>query len=238
MVEFKAVINDVKTGKSYQATVAGHHANSLIGKKMGMVVDGIFVNRVMRQAARRGRQGDATGERPRGNRPLPLRGARIGQRPKKTQSADAGARHRPPRSQGSTSRREEAAARGGRAETTGRKARSRPGEASHGLPEEPQATLGSHGGCLRIRGPEELELLDVAANPQRSPPKARLRISTRAQTSGSQKPRSRHERIVCHSMAQGIRRIRAGVTWSGCLPFLPNRRGARLSAAGTFRDTT
>lgn len=43
MVEFKAVINEVKTGKSYQVTVAGHHANSLIGKKIGDVVDGIFV---------------------------------------------------------------------------------------------------------------------------------------------------------------------------------------------------
>lgn len=43
MVEFKAVINDVKTGKSYQVPVAGHHANSLIGKKIGDVVDGIFV---------------------------------------------------------------------------------------------------------------------------------------------------------------------------------------------------
>jgi len=44
MVEFKAVINDVKTGKSYQVAVAGHHANSLIGKKIGDVVDGIFVS--------------------------------------------------------------------------------------------------------------------------------------------------------------------------------------------------
>ena len=43
MVEFKAVINDVKTGKSYQVPVTGHHANSLIGKKIGDVVDGIFV---------------------------------------------------------------------------------------------------------------------------------------------------------------------------------------------------
>ena len=43
MVEFKAVINDVKTGKSYQVPVSGHHANSLIGKKIGDVVDGIFV---------------------------------------------------------------------------------------------------------------------------------------------------------------------------------------------------
>ena len=44
MVEFKAVINDVKTGKSYQMDVSGHHANSLIGKKIGDVVDGIFVS--------------------------------------------------------------------------------------------------------------------------------------------------------------------------------------------------
>lgn len=44
MVEFKAVINDVKAGKSYQVTVSGHHANSLIGKKIGDVVDGIFVS--------------------------------------------------------------------------------------------------------------------------------------------------------------------------------------------------
>jgi small subunit ribosomal protein S6e len=43
MVEFKAVINDGKDGKSYQVPVTGHHANSLIGKKIGDVVDGIFV---------------------------------------------------------------------------------------------------------------------------------------------------------------------------------------------------
>ena len=43
MVEFKAVINDEKNGKSYQVSVSGHHANSLIGKKIGDVVDGIFV---------------------------------------------------------------------------------------------------------------------------------------------------------------------------------------------------
>jgi small subunit ribosomal protein S6e len=44
MVEFKAVINDGKNnGKSYQVPVSGHHANSLIGKKIGDVVDGIFV---------------------------------------------------------------------------------------------------------------------------------------------------------------------------------------------------
>jgi small subunit ribosomal protein S6e len=43
MVEFKAVINDGKSGKTYQVNVTGHHANSLIGKKIGDVVDGIFV---------------------------------------------------------------------------------------------------------------------------------------------------------------------------------------------------
>ena len=43
MVEFKAIINDVKTGKSYGVAVSGHHANSLIGKNIGEIVDGIFV---------------------------------------------------------------------------------------------------------------------------------------------------------------------------------------------------
>ena len=43
MVDFKTIVNDVKTGKSYNVTVSGHHANSLIGKSIGEVVDGIFV---------------------------------------------------------------------------------------------------------------------------------------------------------------------------------------------------
>ena len=43
MVEFKAVVNDMKTGKSYNVPVSGHHANSLIGKKIGDTIDGIFV---------------------------------------------------------------------------------------------------------------------------------------------------------------------------------------------------
>jgi len=43
MVEFKAIVNDVKTGKSYNRKVSGHHANSLIGKNIGEIVDGIFV---------------------------------------------------------------------------------------------------------------------------------------------------------------------------------------------------
>jgi small subunit ribosomal protein S6e len=44
MVEFKVVVNDTKNGKSYNVPVTGHHANSLIGKKIGDEVEGIFVN--------------------------------------------------------------------------------------------------------------------------------------------------------------------------------------------------
>jgi len=44
MVEFKVVVNDTKKGKSYQIQVEGHHANSLVGKKLGDEVDGIFVS--------------------------------------------------------------------------------------------------------------------------------------------------------------------------------------------------
>ena len=44
MVEFKVVVNDVKSGKSYQVQVSGHHANSLLGKKIGEEVDGIFIS--------------------------------------------------------------------------------------------------------------------------------------------------------------------------------------------------
>ena len=44
MVEFKVVVNDTKTGKSHQVEVSGHHANSLIGKKIGDEVDGIFIS--------------------------------------------------------------------------------------------------------------------------------------------------------------------------------------------------
>lgn len=43
LAEFKASISDPKDGKSYQATVAGHHANSLVGKRIGDQIDGIFV---------------------------------------------------------------------------------------------------------------------------------------------------------------------------------------------------
>jgi len=44
MVEFKTVISDPRTGKTYQWDVKGHHANSLIGKRIGDEVDGIFVS--------------------------------------------------------------------------------------------------------------------------------------------------------------------------------------------------
>ena len=44
MVDFKVVVNDTKNGKSYQIPVSGHHANSLIGKKIGDEVDGIFIS--------------------------------------------------------------------------------------------------------------------------------------------------------------------------------------------------
>ncbi|KYK32749.1 MAG: 30S ribosomal protein S6 [Thermoplasmatales archaeon SG8-52-3] len=44
MVEFKVVVNDTKNGKSHNINVSGHHANSLIGKKIGDEVDGIFVS--------------------------------------------------------------------------------------------------------------------------------------------------------------------------------------------------
>ena len=43
MVEFKAIVNDVKTGRSYNVAVSGHHANSLIGVNIGEIVDGVFV---------------------------------------------------------------------------------------------------------------------------------------------------------------------------------------------------
>lgn len=44
MVEFKVVVNDTKKGKSHNVQVTGHHANSLIGKKISDEVEGIFVS--------------------------------------------------------------------------------------------------------------------------------------------------------------------------------------------------
>ena len=43
MVDFKAVISNPKDGRTYNKEVKGHHANSLIGKRIGDEVDGIFV---------------------------------------------------------------------------------------------------------------------------------------------------------------------------------------------------
>lgn len=43
MADFKVVVNDVKTGKSHNIAVTGHHANSLIGVSVGEVVDGVFL---------------------------------------------------------------------------------------------------------------------------------------------------------------------------------------------------
>jgi len=43
MVDFKVVVGDVKTGRAHKVTVSGHHANSLVGKNIGEIVDGIFV---------------------------------------------------------------------------------------------------------------------------------------------------------------------------------------------------
>ena len=44
MVEFKAIISDPKSGKTFQTVVSGHYANSLVGKKIGEEFDGIFVS--------------------------------------------------------------------------------------------------------------------------------------------------------------------------------------------------
>lgn len=43
MVEFKAVINDPKAGRSYQRTISGNMATQLVGKKIGDELDGLFV---------------------------------------------------------------------------------------------------------------------------------------------------------------------------------------------------
>ena len=41
--EYKVVVNDVKTGRSYTIAVTGHHANSLTGVSIGETVDGVFL---------------------------------------------------------------------------------------------------------------------------------------------------------------------------------------------------
>ena len=42
MADFKAVINDPKTGQSYQVDVTGPQTSALVGKKIGEIVDGIY----------------------------------------------------------------------------------------------------------------------------------------------------------------------------------------------------
>ena len=44
MASFKIVINDPSDGRSYNFEVTGHHAQNILGKKIGDEVDGINVN--------------------------------------------------------------------------------------------------------------------------------------------------------------------------------------------------
>src|SRR3989442_1892578 len=43
MAEFKAVIADSKSGKTYKRDITGQFANSLVGRKLGEEIDGLFV---------------------------------------------------------------------------------------------------------------------------------------------------------------------------------------------------
>ena len=43
MAEFKAVIADPKSGTTYKRDIGGHHANSLVGRRIGEEIDGLFV---------------------------------------------------------------------------------------------------------------------------------------------------------------------------------------------------
>ena len=43
MVEFKAVIADPKSGKTYKRDITGQYANVLVGRKIGEEIDGLFV---------------------------------------------------------------------------------------------------------------------------------------------------------------------------------------------------
>jgi small subunit ribosomal protein S6e len=43
MVEFKAVVSDPKSGRTYTQAITGHYVTSLIGRKIGEEIDGIFV---------------------------------------------------------------------------------------------------------------------------------------------------------------------------------------------------
>lgn len=37
------MVNDPKTGRSYNRTIGGHYASALMGKKLGDEIDGIFI---------------------------------------------------------------------------------------------------------------------------------------------------------------------------------------------------
>lgn len=43
MPDFKAVIADPKSGKTYKHDIGGHQANALVGRKVGDEIDGLFV---------------------------------------------------------------------------------------------------------------------------------------------------------------------------------------------------
>jgi small subunit ribosomal protein S6e len=43
MAEFKAVINDPKTGRSFKRDITGSLANQLVGRRIGEEIDGLFV---------------------------------------------------------------------------------------------------------------------------------------------------------------------------------------------------
>ncbi len=43
MAEFKAVIADAKSGKTYKRDITGQFANALVGRKLGEEIDGLFV---------------------------------------------------------------------------------------------------------------------------------------------------------------------------------------------------
>lgn len=42
MADFRAIISDPKTGRSYNREISGHYAGALIGKRLGEELDGIF----------------------------------------------------------------------------------------------------------------------------------------------------------------------------------------------------
>ena len=43
MAEFKAIIADTKSGRTYKHDITGHYASALVGKKIGEEVDGLYV---------------------------------------------------------------------------------------------------------------------------------------------------------------------------------------------------